>query len=140
MFTLNDSRSIRSNLSFDQFGLLHGAIRADFKAHQKIVVTGALGFFATTEDVAPPSVGRTQANNANRNYTGEDTYLGTELDVWLRYALFKGVDVDVYFAHVFAGDALDLCAAGTGVGTGVACVRSSAQDITAAGTRLLYRF
>jgi hypothetical protein len=140
MFGTNDSRSIRSNLSFDQFGLLHAALRADFQAHPKLVVTGAVGFFMTAEDVGPPSAGRTQLVNASRNYTGEDTYLGTELDVWLRYALFKGVDVDVYFAHVFAGDALDLCAAGTGVGTGAGCVRSSAQDITAAGTRLLYRF
>jgi hypothetical protein len=139
-FGLNDSRSIRSNLSFDQFGLLHAALRADFRATPTLVLTGAVGIFAAVEDVGPPSAGRAQANTANRNYTGEDTYLGTELDVWLRYALFKGVDVDVYFAHVFAGDALDLCAVGTGVGTGVACVQSSAKDITAAGTRLLYRF
>jgi hypothetical protein len=133
MFGLNDSRSIRSNLSFDQFGLIHGAVRADFKAHDKVVVTGAFGFFAATEDVGPPSLGRAQLNNANRNYAGDDTFLGTELDVWLRYALFKSVDVDVWFAHAFTGDALDLRDLVTGQ-------RFSAQDITAAGTRLLYRF
>jgi hypothetical protein len=140
MFTNNESRSLRANVSFDQFGMLHGALRADFKAHQKITVSGTVGFFSTTEDVGPPSGGRSTVNSASRNYTGEDKYLGTELDVFLRYALFKGVDVDLYFAHAFTGDALDLCAEGTGVGTGVACARSSAQDITAAGTRLLYRF
>jgi hypothetical protein len=140
MFSTNDSRSIRSNLSFDQFGLIHGALRADFKAHERIVVTGAVGLFWTTDEVGPPSVGRTQTNNANRNYTGDDTYIGTELDVWLRYALFKHADVDVYFAYMFAGDALDLCTVGTGVGTGNACARSDAQNITVAGTRLLYRF
>jgi hypothetical protein len=146
MFTLNDSRSVRSNLSFDQFGLIHGAIRVDYKATNTIVVTGALGFFAAAEDVGSPSAGRAGVSQGNgrplvtRNYTGEDTYLATELDVWLRYALYKNADLDVWFAHAFVGDALDLCADATGPGTGVACVRSSAQDVTAAGARILYRF
>jgi hypothetical protein len=133
MFGSNDSRSLRSNLSFDQFGLIHGAVRADFQAHPKLTVSGAVGFFATTENVGPPSGGRAQGLTPTRSYTGDDKYLGTELDVFLRYALFKGVDVDVYFAHAFTGDALDLVDVATGQ-------QSSAQDITAAGTRLLYRF
>jgi hypothetical protein len=136
----NDSRGLRNNGGFDQFGLVHGAARVDFQATKLLTATGAIGFFSAAEKVGPPSAGRSQAVTADRNYTGNDKYLGTELDVWLRYNLFKGTDVDVYFAYAFIGNALDLCALGTGAGTGVACDKSSADDIVTAGTRILYRF
>jgi hypothetical protein len=136
----NDSRSLRSNGSFDQFGLVHGAARVDFQAAKPLTVTGAIGIFSAAEKVGPPSAGRSQGVTADRNYSGNDKYLGTELDFWLRYNLFKGTDVDVYFAYAFIGDALNLCALGTGAGTGVACDKSSADDIVTAGTRILYRF
>ena len=133
----NDSRSLRSNGGFDQFGLIHGAVRVDFKATKQATLTGALGFFSTAEKVGPPSVGRGQTTTNTFNYTDDDKYLGTELDVWVRYSLFKGTDVDVYFAYAFVGDALDLCAPGT---SGSTCDKQNAEDIVALGTRLIYRF
>jgi hypothetical protein len=133
----NDSRSLRSNGGFDQFGLIHGAVRVDYKATPQATLTAVLGFFSAAEKVGPPSAGRGQTTTDTFNYTNDDKYLGTELDVWLRYTLFKGTDVDVYFAYAFIGDALDLCAPGT---SGTTCNKQNAEDIVTIGTRLIYRF
>lgn len=137
MIGSNDPRSLRSNGGFDQFGLIHGAARVDYKATPTITLTGVVGFFSAAEKVGPPSAGRAGATDDTFNYTGDDKYLGTELDFWLRYSLFKGTDVDVYFAYAFIGDALDLCASGTG---GATCDKNNAKDVVGLGTRLIYRF
>jgi len=143
-FGFFDSRSLRDNLSFDQFGLIHGAVRADFKALQNLTFTGALGFFAAAENVNRPArcgarvastvtaAGASGCGQATFNFTGEDKYLGTELDVWLRYTLFRGTDVDVWFAYAFVGDALNLRHTDVGL--------RAAQDVVGAGARILYRF
>jgi hypothetical protein len=129
LFGFNDTRSMRSNMSFDQFGLIHGAVRADFQALQNLVLTGALGFFSAAEKVGRPArLGPSTPGN-NFNYTGQDKYLGTELDVWLRYTMFRGTDLDVWFAYAFMGDALNLDNP----------VRQ-AEDAVGAGARILYRF
>jgi len=123
------SRSMRTNLSFDQFGLLHAAVRLDYKALPQLTVSGALGLFWAAEDVGRPArLGPAVAGN-NFNYTGQDSYLGTEIDAWIRYNIFKGTDVDVYFAYAFVGDAWNLDTP----------VRE-AQNSTAGGARILYRF
>jgi glucose-1-phosphate adenylyltransferase len=64
--------------------------------------------------------------------TGRDNYLGTEIDAWIRYNLFRGTDVDVYFAYAFIGDALNLQDPGGAV--------QQAEDSIAGGARVIYRF
>jgi hypothetical protein len=124
-----NTRSLRNNLSFDQFGLIHGAVRADFQALPNLVLTGALGFFSAAEKVGRPArLGAATPGN-NFNYTGQDKYLATELDVWLTWVMFKGTDLNVYFAYAFVGDALNLDNP----------VRQ-AEDVVGAGARILYRF
>ena len=78
----------------------------------------------------PARLGQATAGS-NFNYTGRDNYLGTEIDAWIRYSLFKGTDVDVYFAYAFIGDALNLQHLD---------VSREAQDSLAGGARVLYRF
>ena len=129
-----DPRSLRNNGGFDQFGLIHGALRVDFKATKQATLTGTVGFFSAAETVGPPSIGRGQTTEDTFNFTNDDKYLGTELDVWVRYGLFKGTDVDVYFAYAFIGDALNLCTDATCANT------NSAEDVIALGTRIIYRF
>jgi hypothetical protein len=113
-----DSRSMRSNLGFDQYGLLHAALR----------------LFWAAEDVGRPArLGPASAtSNPSFNYTGEDNYLGTEIDAWIRYNIFRGTDIDVYFAYAIVGDALNLQNPGGPV--------REAQDSVAGGARVLYRF
>jgi hypothetical protein len=129
LFGFNDTRSIRSNLSFDQFGLIHGAVRGDYKALQNLTLTGALGFFSAAEKVGRPTRVGAATPGSNFNYTGQDKYLATELDVWLTWVLFRGTDVNVWFAYAFTGDALNLNNP----------VRE-AENVVGAGARILYRF
>jgi hypothetical protein len=132
-FNSSNSRSLRQNLGFDQFGLIHGAVRLDYKALPAMTVTGALGFFMAAEDVGRPARLGPATAGSNFNYTGRDNYLGTEIDAWIRYNLFRGTDVDVYFAYAFVGDAYNLQdAPGARV--------QQAQDAIAGGARVLYRF
>jgi hypothetical protein len=133
-FGFNDTRSMRSNLGFDQFGLIHGAARVDFKVLPPLIITGAVGFFATAADVGRPArLGAASAvNNPTYNYTGEDNYLGTEIDVWAQYTLFRGTDLDIYAAYAFIGDAFNLQDPGNNV--------REARDVIAGGARIIYRF
>jgi hypothetical protein len=129
-----DSRSMRSNLGFDQYGLLHAALRLDYKVIQPLTFTVAGGLFWAAEDVGRPArLGPASAtSNPSFNYTGEDNYLGTEIDAWIRYNIFRGTDIDVYFAYAIVGDALNLQNPGGPV--------REAQDSVAGGARVLYRF
>jgi hypothetical protein len=129
LFGTNDTRSLDSNVSFDQFGLILGAVRGDFKALQNLTFTGALGFFAAAEKVGRPARLGAATPGHHFNYTGQDKYLATELDVWLTWVLFRGTDLNVWFAYAFVGDALNLNNP----------VRE-AEDVVGAGARILYRF
>ncbi|GIX48880.1 MAG: membrane protein [Candidatus Tectimicrobiota bacterium] len=135
-FGFGDTRSIRVSSSFDQFGLIHGAVLGQYKATPKITLNGAVGFFSAAEDVGRPArLGPAVASTAagsNFNYTGEDKYIGTEIDLWVRYNIFPNTSIDVWFAHAFIGDALNLRHPDTGL--------QEAQDATAGGTRMIYRF
>jgi hypothetical protein len=130
------SRGLDDNGSFDQFGLIHGAIRIDYKAMKQLTLSGSLGIFSAAEDVGRPARlgGPTPAAGFdNFNYRNKDKYLGTEFDVWLSYQIFPKATVDVWFAYAFTGDAYDLENGTTGQ------VRS-AKDIVGMGSRIIYRY
>lgn len=128
-----DSRGIDNNLTFDQFGLIHGAIKIDYQVMKQLTFFGALGFFATDEKVGLPARCAIIGCNATFNYTGDDRYLGTEIDVWLAYQIFPRATVNVYFAYAFIGDAYAL------VDTATNTVRDP-KDIVGLGGRIIYRY
>ncbi len=135
----NDSRALRSAGTFDQFGLIHPAVRVDYKVSKPLTVSALFGLFYAAEDVgAPARFGG--AVPANRNWTGRDKHLGSEIDLLLTYQWFKGTTVNVWFAYAQSGDAHDLCAPGTGGSTTMACDVQEAEDRVGVGARMIYRF
>lgn len=138
-FGFDDSRAMRSAGTFDQFGLIHPAIRVDYKVAKPLTIAAMFGLFYAAEDVgAPARFGG--AVPANRNWTGDDKFIGSEFDVLLTYQWFKGTTINVWFAYAQSGDAHDLCAPGTGGTTGVACDVQEAEDRVGFGARVIYRF
>ncbi len=138
-FGFNDSRALRSAGTFDQFGLVHPAVRVDYKINKPMTIAAMFGLFYAAEDVgAPARFGG--AVPANRNWTGDDKFIGSEIDVLLTYQWFKGTTINVWFAYAQSGDAHDLCSPGTGGTTGVACDVQEAEDRVGVGARMIYRF
>jgi hypothetical protein len=72
---------LMSNIWFVQFG-------ATFKPMEKMSLTGDIYY----------------ANLSEENAAGDDD-LGTEIDLALSYELVEGLNMDVIFAYLFAGDA-----------------------------------
>ncbi|MDH3603702.1 MAG: hypothetical protein OEU26_29175, partial [Candidatus Tectomicrobia bacterium] len=138
-FGFNNSRATKSAGTFDQFGLIHPAVKVDYKVAKPLTVTGAVGLFLTAEDVgAPARFGGTPP--ASYNFAGGENNLGTEVDVWLTWQAFKGTTFNVWFAYAFTGDAQNLCDPGTGGTTGAACIERQAEDQIGFGGRMIYRF
>jgi hypothetical protein len=135
----NNSRAMQSAATFDQFGLIHPAVKVEYQVAKPFSVTAAVGAFLSAEDTgAPARFGGAVPNTYN--WTGNDNYLGTEFDAWLTYEWFKGTTVNLWFAYAAIGDGQDLCAPGTGGTTGVACNVLEAKDQVGLGARMLYRF
>jgi len=139
IFGSNNSRATQSAGTFDQFGLIHPAIKVDYQVAKPLTVTAAIGAFLSAEDTGAPARFGGDVP-ATYNWKGNDNYLGTEFDIWLSYDWFKGTTVDVWFAYAAIGDGQDLCAPGTGGTTGVACSVREAEDQIGVGARMIYRF
>jgi hypothetical protein len=128
------ARGIDDNGQFDQFGLIHAALFVDYKATKKLQFTGAVGMFSAAKDVGRPArVGAAPAGFDNFNYTGDDKYLGTEIDVWLSYQIFPRATVNAYVAYAFMGDAYALRDPVTGV-------THDPEDAADIGARIIYRY
>jgi hypothetical protein len=139
IFGGNNSRATQSSGTFDQFGLIHPAIKVDYQVAKPLTLTAAVGAFLSAEDTGAPA--RFGGNVPDTyNWTGNDNYLGTEFDVWLSYDWFKGTTIDVWFAYAAIGDGQDLCEPGTGGTTGIACSVREAEDQIGVGARMIYRF
>jgi hypothetical protein len=139
LFGSNNSRATRNGASFDQFGLIHPAVKIDYQVAKPLTVSGAVGLFLSEEDVgAPARFGG--APPASYNFAGGENNLGTEVDVWLTWEAFKGTTFNVWFAYAFTGEAQNLCEPDTGGTTGAACIERKAEDQVGFGARMLYRF
>ena len=158
MFDYCGGRSIRCSLTFDQFGLMHLAVRGDYTVNEKTTLTGALGIFSTAEEVGRPArLGPTMVekkasvehdveadgyhkktdatmvpNNPTFNYTGQDTHLATEIDVWLTHQVYSNTTLELWAAYAMNGDALNLMMEDGSI--------SEAQDTVGAGVRVNYSF
>ena len=158
MFNYSSGRSLDTRLSFDQFGLMLAAARAEYTVNPRTTLTGSLGIFNAAEDVGRParlgpmmvekkasivhdtteadghkeSPAEMVANNPTYNYTGQDTHLATEVDVELTYALNPVTDLTLWAAYSMNGDALNLMREDGTV--------AESEDTVGGGVRLLYSF
>ncbi len=137
-FGFNDSRALRSAGTFDQFGLIHPAVRVDYKVSKPVTIAAMFGLFYAAEDVGVPARFGA-AVPANRNWTGRDKFIGSELDILLTYQWFKGTTIQGWFAYAQSGDAHDLCRDGTSAAAGT-CIVEEAEDRVGFGARMIYRF
>ena len=134
MFDYCGGRSIRCSLTFDQFGLMHVAVRGDYTVNERTTLTGALGIFSAAEEVGRPArLGPiSDTDNPTFNYTGQDTHLATEVDVWLTHQVLSNTTMELWAAYAMTGDAMNLM---TEDGTVY-----QAQDTVGGGVRVNYSF
>lgn len=134
MFGYGTPRSIRHNLSFDQFGLMHVAVQGTYTVNERTGLVVALGIFNAAEEVGRPARMAAAAAGAtdSYNYTGQDTHLATEVDVQLKYQLYSNTELELWAAYAMTGDALNLIDAKGEL--------AEAQNTTGAGARLNYSF
>jgi hypothetical protein len=135
VFGYATSRATNANLSFDQFGLFHVAVRADYALNEKTTVWGSFGIFNAAENVGRPCrLGcEISSDNPTFNYTGQDTHLGTEVDVWLSHKPYPNAAVQFWVGYLMTGDALDL------IDVTTSAVAES-QDAVGAGIRFAYDY
>jgi hypothetical protein len=108
--------------SFDRFGLILGAGKAEYQATDSLVVEGAVGAFFSANKTGCPAVVRTASGACATtgatilttgqtfnpfNFTGNSRYLGTEVDVGLRYTIMPGLTWTPRFGWAFLGDGLN---------------------------------
>ena len=134
MFDYSSGRSLDTRASFDQFGLMLAAARAEYTVNTRTTLTGSLGIFNAAEDVGRPArLGEiSDTILPNFNYTGQDSHLATEVDVEVVYTVNPVTDLTLWAAYSMNGAALDLM---TEDGTVTA-----SEDTVGGGVRLLYSF
>ena len=134
MFDYSSGRSLDTRASFDQFGLVLAAARAEYTVNTRTTLTGSLGIFNAAEDVGRPArLGPiSDTDNPSFNYTGQNTHLATEVDVEVVYAVNPVTDLTLWAAYSMNGDALNLM---TEDGT-----VAESEDTVGGGVRLLYSF
>ena len=134
MFNYSSGRSLDTHLSFDQFGLMLVAARAEYTVNARTTLTGSLGIFNAAEDVGRPArLGPvSDENHPDFNYTGQDSHLATEVDVEVVYTVNPATDLTLWAAYSMNGDALNLMTADGTV--------AESEDTVGGGVRLLYSF
>jgi hypothetical protein len=108
-FDYATGRAANGRMSFDQFGLMVAAARAEYTINPKTLITGSLGFISAAEEVGRPArLGTDRSVNPTFNYTGQDTHLATEVDVELVYTVNPATDLKLWAAYSMNGDAMNL--------------------------------
>lgn len=119
--------------TFDRFGWMLVGANVEYKMTDALVLVGSAGGFWTPKvPRCPASVravvaGQTVCTNAAVNFTGNSTYVGTEVDIGLRYTIMPGLTWTPLFGWAFLGDAYNTN-------------NRSAQDAWALVNRVIYTF
>ena len=164
IFNYSSGRSLDTRMSFDQFGSMVVAVRADYALNERTSINGTLGIINAAEDVGRPArlgarstdkkasiaLDATEAdglketaasvvpNKPDFNYTGNDTHIATEVNVELAYVLNPSTTLRLWAAYSINGAALDLQevdANGTLTGR-----TAESEDTVGAGARVVYSF
>jgi hypothetical protein len=128
--------------SYDRFGLIVGAGKAEYSWTDNLVLEGAVGAFFAANSTRCPAVVRTGTNGACAttgataangqtfnpfNFTGGSRYIGTEVDVGLRYTIMPGLTWTPRFGWGFLGNGLQI-------------MNRNVQDAYIFVNRLIYTF
>ena len=134
LFDYSQGRTINARMSFDQFGLMVVAGRAEYEVNKKTTLTGSLGFISAAEEVGRPArLGMDRSVNPTFNYTGQDTHIATEFDVELVYAVNPVTKLKLWAAYALTGDAMNLQMEEGGA-------IADAADTLGGGANLIYSF
>jgi hypothetical protein len=119
---------------FDRFGWMLVGANVEYKMTDRLVLVGSAGGFWTPKVPRCPASIRTAAGvcpdtAAGRavNFTGNSTFVGTEVDIGLRYTILPGLSWTPLFGWAFLGDAYNTN-------------NRSAQDAWALVNRVIYTF
>jgi hypothetical protein len=129
--------------TWDRYGLIVGVGKAEYSWTDALVLEGAAGAYFTAQKTGCAAVLRTGPNGAcattgatilntgqtfnPRNFTGNSSYLGTEVDVGFRYTIMPGLIWQQRFGWAFLGNAF-------------AINNRNAQDAWVFVNRVLYTF
>jgi hypothetical protein len=96
--------------TFDSFGWMVLGGKAEYLATNKLILEGSVGGFWTAEKTACPALFRLGSVTGPcavppLDFTGNSRYVGTEIDVGLRYAILPGLFWTPRFGWAFLGDA-----------------------------------
>ena len=134
IFDYSSARSLDTRMSFDQFGAMVVAARADYALNERTTLSGMVGFLNSAEDVGRPArFGPiSDTDNPDYNYTGDGTHIATEVNAELAYVLNPSTTVRFWAAYSMNGDALDLTTESGAV--------AESEDTAGAGASLTYSF
>ena len=128
--------------TFDRFGWMVAGGNVEYQATDSLVLTGSAGAFWTAKKPGCPAVLRvgslsgpctgsgspvTSSGDPALNFTGDSKYVGTEVDVGLRYTIMPGLTFTPLFGWAFLGDAYNVN-------------NRQAQDAWALINRVIYTF
>jgi hypothetical protein len=123
--------------TFDRFGWMLVGANVEYKMTDALVLVGSAGGFWTPNVPRCPASIRTATgacggplNSSGQpalNFTGNSTYVGTEVDVGLRYTIMPGLTWTPLFGWAFLGDAYNTN-------------NRNAQDAWAFINRVIYTF
>lgn len=134
IYDYSSARSLDTRMSFDQFGAMIVAARADYALNERTTLSATLGMINAAEDVGRPArLGPiSDTDNPDYNYTGSDTHIATEFNAEVAYVLNPVTTVRLWAAYSMNGAALDLT---TESGT-----IAESEDTVGAGASLTYSF
>jgi hypothetical protein len=134
IFNYSSARSVDTRMSFDQFGLMVVAARADYVLNERTTLSSTLGIINAAEKVGRPArLGDiSDTKNPDYNYTGNDTHIATEFNAEVAYLLNPSTTVRLWAAYSMNGAALDLTTESGAV--------AESEDTVGAGASLTYSF
>jgi hypothetical protein len=143
---------LRQSPSYDKYGRIFYGIRGDYQFTPALNLYSFLNFSWTDTDVDTQSVrganGLAQTSTGTGNpQRGREDYIGTEWALGATYRFAPGVTLDMIFAYMWTGEALNMqrsspaqvgvCTNGTAAGT--ACIHE-AEDVYKAVARFSVAF
>ena len=126
-------------IGYDKYGLIRLGARASYNVTPAFTVRGAVVANWTAEKVDTSGIKTAAAGIIPGDGSGDDRYLGTEVDLGFQWRFAPGLALDVVGAYTFAGDALDARFA-TNTNTGLTRHHGESGDVQSISARVRYSF
>ena len=132
--------TLRQNPSYDKYGRIMWAVKADYTLTPALNFYGIVNVSWTDEDVDKTQiVGATGSVRSLRGdqVRGENSYLGTELDLGMTWRFAPNTALDLVWAYMFTGSAFDQSTNAVNQAAGVV---NDAKDVYKAVARIRFTF